>query len=271
MIEINLLPGAGHKSRSRSGNLNVLGAFAGIGDRVKDKYLMAAVVSAVVGGAAIGSMYLYQSKQADQLDLREQHAAQDSARFAHVLAVRNKAQATRDSVYQQIAVIRSIDNMRYTWPHLLEEIDLALPQYTWLTSITQTSAVTTTAGTDSAALPPKPKKSNAKADTISASKVDQQLAARRKLDQEREHADSLFNGTATSTKFRIVGQTVDIQALTLFMKNLEASPFIKNVQLTRSDLVLSDGKEVTEFQLEAENEVPPSSIIQTVPLSVAVR
>ncbi|MGI8548059.1 MAG: PilN domain-containing protein, partial [Gemmatimonadaceae bacterium] len=61
------------------------------------------------------------------------------------------------------------------------------------------------------------------------------------------------------------------QALTLFMKTLEASPFIKNVQLTRSDLVSADNKEVTEFQLEAQSEMPPRQMIQTVPLVLAVR
>ena len=71
-----------------------------------------------------------------------------------------------------------------------------------------------------------------------------------------------------STKFRLVGHTVDIQALTLFMKTLEASPFIQNVQLTRSDLVIVDGKEVTEFQLEAESQKPPPFLVKTVAMTV---
>ena len=87
----------------------------------------------------------------------------------------------------------------------------------------------------------------------------------------KARADSLFNGVASTMTFRIVGQTVDVQALTQFMKNLDASPFIKNVQLTRSDLVTAEGKEVTEFQLEAQTEVPPAHVLQTVPLSIAVR
>jgi hypothetical protein len=61
---------------------------------------------------------------------------------------------------------------------------------------------------------------------------------------------------------------VDIQALTLFMKTLETSPFIQNVQLTRSDMVTSEGKEVTEFTLEAESQVPPPFLIKSVSLAV---
>ena len=71
---------------------------------------------------------------------------------------------------------------------------------------------------------------------------------------------------AKQLTFRILGQTVDIQALTRFMKALEASPFIQNVQLTRSELVLSEGKEVTQFLLEAESQTPPPFVVKTVPL-----
>jgi Tfp pilus assembly protein PilN len=154
-----------------------------------------------------------------------------------------------------VAIIKSIDDTRYQWPHLLEAINLSVPQYTWLTTVTQTSKLASTAAliVDSAA----------KAGAAPKAKA---TPASRKA-----HADSLFNGAASVMDFRIVGQTVDVQALTQFMKTLEASPFIKNVQLTRSDLVMSHNKEVTEFQLEAQSETPAASLLRTVPLSIAVR
>ncbi len=72
-------------------------------------------------------------------------------------------------------------------------------------------------------------------------------------------------------KFRLVGNTVDIQALTRFMKLLEASPFIQNVQLAKSEIAMVDGKEVTEFVLDAQYERPDSSMIVTAPVSLSVR
>jgi Tfp pilus assembly protein PilN len=84
----------------------------------------------------------------------------------------------------------------------------------------------------------------------------------------KAHADSVLAIASRATKFRIVGHTVDIQALTLFMKTLEASPFIQNVQLARSDMVNSDGKDVTEFQLEAESQTPPPFLVKSVSLAV---
>lgn len=263
MIEINLLPGA--KRTTRAGADFAPGAaLAGFGARFTDKFLLFCVAGVVLGLGGIASMYLYQSREQSAVNVRESAAAVDSARFSAVLTARNRAETTRDSVYQQLAIIKSIDDTRYTWPHVLEAINLAVPQYTWLTAVTQTSPIATTAGlvSDTSAA------GRAKAD--SARKA---VATRTKTSSQAErraHADSLFNGVGNEMTFRIIGQTVDVQALTQFMKNLEASPFIKDVQLTRSDLVTADNKEVTEFQLEARAEAAPARLLQTVPLSIAV-
>ena len=263
MIEVNLLPGVKRNTR-RNIQFSPGDALAGIGASIKDKFLIFGVAGLIIGLGAIAGMYLYQSREQSAVDARESAAATDSARFAAVLKARAHAELTRDSVYQQLAIIKSIDDTRYTWPHLLEAINLAVPQYTWLVSVTQTSPITTTAGT---AMTDTSAAGRAKYDSVrkTANSGTAASAAARKA-----HADSLYNGVATAMSFRIVGQTVDVQALTQFMKNLEASPFIRNVQLTRSDLVTADNKEVTEFQLEAQTEVPPASVLRTVPLSIAV-
>lgn len=257
MIEINLLPGA-KRTTHRGVNFAPGAALASIGANFKDKFLIFGVVATVIGLGSIAGMYLYQSRQEAAVVTRQSAASVDSARFSAVLSAREHAEAARDSVYQQVAIIKSIDDTRYTWPHLLEAINLAVPQYTWLVSVTQTSPIATTAA------PTADTSSAGRAKGDSAKKTPATPASR------RAHADSLFNGVATTTTFRIVGQTVDVQALTQFMKSLEASPFIKNVQLTRSDLVTADSKEVTEFQLEAQTETPPAQMIRTVPLSIAV-
>ncbi|MEO7104695.1 MAG: PilN domain-containing protein [Gemmatimonadaceae bacterium] len=255
MIEINLLPGA-KRTTSRAINFAPGAALANIGANFKDKSLIYAVLATVIGLGSIAGMYTYQSRQESAAIARESAAASDSARFAAVLTAREHAESARDSVYQQVAIIKSIDDTRYTWPHLLEAINLAVPQYTWLISVSQTSPIASTAA--------------AHQDTAGAKPADARKSAKMTPAQRKAHADSLFNGVATTTNFRIIGQTVDVQALTQFMKGLEASPFIRNVQLTRSDLVVADGKEVTEFQLEAQSEVAPARLLQTVPLSIAV-
>ena len=250
MIQVNLLPGTASKTRDREFKFSemVSGAASSIGD----KFLVGSIATVAIVVASVGFMFMGQRTLERTLVDREQRAVQDSSRYKIVLEAKAKAEATRDSLYQQVAIIRSIDDSRYLWPHLLEEISNALPQYTWLTIVTQTSA------------PP----SSAISDTLQRVKTADGKTKEATAAQKKAFADSVLAAASRATKFRIVGHTVDIQALTLFMKTLEASPFIQNVQLTRSDLVLQDGKEVTEFQLEAESQKPPPFIVKTVAMSV---
>ena len=250
MIQVNLLPGTASKSRDREFNIGATISRATSG--IRDKFLMGAIVSVGTAVAVVALLFMGQSSLEASLADAEQKAMQDSARYKVVLAARDKAEATRDSLYQQVAIIKSIDDRRYLWPHLLEEISNALPQYTWLTLVTQTSVPPSSAVQDSSGAPAaKPP-----ADTTKGAKGEAEV--------NKARAEAVLAEAARATKFRIVGHTVDIQALTLFMKTLEASPFIQNVQITRSDLVLSDTKEVTEFQLEAESQTPPAFLVRTV-------
>jgi Tfp pilus assembly protein PilN len=263
MIEINLLPGDGKKKRraKTSGGAKFEFRpsewFAGLAGKITDKYMMGAVAAAGISGTLIVFMFIHQTAQAVVLDNRETKAIKDSTQFSAVLVAKAKAEASRDSLYSQIAIIKSIDDSRYLWSHLMYEISNALPQYTWLTEITQTSAPRSAAAADTVR----------KAASSDSTKTPAQNNAQRDL-ARKARSDSLL-ATAKELKFRIVGHTVDIQALTRFMKQLEASPFIQNVQLTRSNLVQAEGKEVTEFTLEAETQSPPAFAIKTVPLVVS--
>ena len=265
MIEINLLPGDGKKKRRAKTaaatkfefNLKPPPWLAGLTDKFTDKYMLGAIGAAGVSGLLIAFMFIHQAARASSLEERETKAVKDSAQFSVVLNAKARAEATRDSLYQQIAIIKSIDDSRYLWSHLMYEISNALPQYTWLTQITQTSQPRSAAVADTAK----------KAATTDSTQSPQQRQAARNL-ARKARSDSLL-AAARDLKFKIVGHTVDIQALTRFMKSLEASPFIQNVQLTRSDLVQAEGKEVTEFSLEAETQTPPPFAIKTVPLVVS--
>ena len=268
MIEINLLPGDGKKKkRAKTAtatkfefNLKPPPWLADLTGKMTDKYMLGAVGAAGASGALIVLMFISQTARGAMLDARETKAVKDSAQYSAVLNAKAKAEATRDSLYQQIAIIKSIDDSRYLWSHLMYEISNALPQYTWLREITQTSQPKSVAVADTTA------KKGASSDT-SSTKTPRQRALERER-AKKARADSLF-ADAKQIKFKIVGHTVDIQALTRFMKSLEASPFIQNVQLRQSDLVQTEGKEVTEFTLEAETQTPPPFAVKTVPLVVS--
>ena len=174
----------------------------------------------------------------------------DSTRYAKVLSARHKLTAERDSVMRQLQIIRTIDDNRYNWAHILDEVSRALPAYTWLTVMEQTTTMPLPPGMDSTATTSAPKKKG-------------------KDKEEKAPADTIT--VHPPLRFRIVGQTVDIQALTLFMRQLESSPFVQKVALSKSEIVLVEGKDVTQFELHAEYEVPPPGIVSTTPLVVPVR
>jgi len=247
MIEINLNPGTAKKTRSKGAGVNLAGVASGAAARVQDPYLVAALVSAVVAVLAVGGMYWHASTRASDLDAQLQSAQQDSIRYTAIILQKHKAEAQRDSVLRQVDLIRSFDNKRYVWSHLMDEVSRALPPFTWITSIAQTNS-TTAAQVEA---PPPGANKNKKKAPAGPPPVD--------------------TTSLPVVKLHLVGQTVDIQALTRFMKLLEASPFIQNVTLAKSSIVVADGKEVTEFQLDAEYQKPDPSVITTVPVSLSVR
>ena len=245
MIEINLLPGSGKKGRSTGFSLSAIGGKAV--SRVKDPFMIAAAVSIVAATGAIGFLHLSQAGKAEELTERERRAVQDSTRFVAVLRERNRALAQRDSVQRQLEIIKSIDNDRFIWSHIMDEVSRALPPYTWLKSIQQSALLVQAAATPA----PPPPKDGAK--------------------PNGKPAPPPPPPAPPTLKFQVAGNTVDIQALTRFMKLLESSPFVKNVTIMKAELVALDGKEVQEFLLEAEYERPDASVISTIPVTLSSR
>jgi Tfp pilus assembly protein PilN len=240
MIEINLLPGGGgRKARSRGGGvgfqIDLKGLVGSITARFGDKYLLAAVASSIVAALVIGMLYSRQTYRSLDLAQREELAVKDSTRLAVALAEKIKAEAIRDTALRQINIIRSIDDDRYIWPHVLDELSRALTPYTWLTTVTYAG---NPQGTINVTAAPAGKK-------LDTTVVREEIA------------------------LRILGQTVDIQALTRFMRQLEASPFIANVRLEKSEMILEGNKEVTQYTLLAVYTRPDPATLRRVPLSIS--
>jgi Tfp pilus assembly protein PilN len=253
MIEINLLPGSGKKSRGKSSGIALGGVLSGIIAQVKDPYLIGSAVVVIASAVAIVGLWGLEQSTSSRLDRELQTAVQDSIRFGLMIKERRKVLAQRDEVLGQLSMIKEIDDNRFTWPHIMDEVSRALPPYTWLTSMTQTSPVPAPPGSE----PPAP-----------VPGMQPQRPANAQAAAAQAAADS---AAAARLTFRLIGQTVDIQALTRFMKDLEASPFIQDIQLVKSVTIIVDQREVTEFQLDAAWEIPDPSVIRTVPVTLSVR
>lgn len=214
MIEVNLLPGGRKRSSKGRGISFSLPKFGRGGAPPGDPYILGAVAAGVVSIGLMAWLFFGVRSQKGDLQVQVADAVQDSARFADVIKRTKELEARRDSIATRVSIIENIDAGRYTWPHIMDEVSRALPDYTWLTSITQMSADPT-------------------------------------------------------LEIRIAGRAGSLFAVTNFMRRLEASPFLRNVQMEQSEQAPAQENPkdiVYTFQLTADYQSPPLGQLQTVPL-----
>jgi len=187
MIEINLLPGLKRKAAGGGAGFKMpnLGAVL---SNVKDPWLLGAIAAGIVAIGGNAALYTVNTARLSRLDTVLAGVQSEKRRYDAVAAQKRQAERARDSLAAELTIIRTIDADRFVWPHLLDEITKALPQYTWVTQIQNLSsapAATTTTGTTTG---------TATADA----------------------------GVSTDTRVSIDGRTVDIQAYTTFLRQLTA-------------------------------------------------
>jgi Tfp pilus assembly protein PilN len=241
MITVNLRPG--QKRKRRAGNpfaglLNSISGLKELSTKVKDPLLMGAVGAWVFVTAGLGLIYLNQVRQLYTLEPRLEQARSEHVRFKAFLADKRRQEKIRDSLFAQITVIRSVDGDRYIWPHLLDEITKALPAYTWLVDLGYTT-------------PPAPPARPAGAPAAPAA---DSVAVKR-----------------PPVAFQINGRTIDIQAYTRFLRQLEASPWIVDVMPVSAQTVVEKERPVTAFTIRASYKQADSAYIRTAPFSQTVR
>lgn len=219
MIEVNLLPG-GRKRQARRGLAFSLPRFGGGGGgrglAAADRWMLGSLAVIVLALGYVAWLFVGVRGDREDVEVALEEAVQDSTRFADLISRTNQLTARRDSIAAKVGIIQEIDQNRYTWPHVMDEVARALPDYTWLTGITQVAS------------------------------------------------DPL--------QVRIEGRAGNNFALSVFMEQLEASPFLQNVRLLGSQQAIEEGGEgagrqvVMQFQLEAAYTQPPMDFLQTVPL-----
>lgn len=213
MIQINLLGGSTDKRRPAAARPSVgrnlkLPAFGG------DPWIAGLSAAGVLLLLFLAYAYWSVSSRQTELQAGIEQAVTDSTQLATAIALADELRAQQDTVSQRIDLIRSVDQRRYVWPHLLDEISRAVPLFTWLNGL----------------------------------------------------ASSPAEGEAPGPVVTIQGSTGNTQALTRFMKNLEASPFIRDVTLVTSAQASEAGRSFQRFTVEARYEEPNSTAVQTVPV-----
>jgi Tfp pilus assembly protein PilN len=237
MIAVNLRPGLKRK-RGGSPLAGVLAGVKAFGSKVKDPALLVAVAAWLGVAGWLGYTWLTNTSELKALEPRLEQTRAEHKRFKTFLDQKHKQEQIRDSLLTQIITIRSVDGDRYVWPHVLDEVTRALPAYTWLVDMSPVAA------------PPPPPATAAQAKDKKAQPVD---------------------SAPKSLSFQVNGRTVDIQAYTRFLRNLEASPWISDVQPVSAQTIVEQERAVTAFTIRARFKQADSAYIKTVPLSQSVR
>lgn len=240
MINVNLRPNLKRK-RARSPVQAVGESLRGLGAGIKDPMLMAAVACCLGVTGFLGYVMVSTTRELSALEPQLEQTRAEHRRFKAFLAEKRHQETIRDSLVSQIGVIRTVDGDRYIWPHLMDEVTKALPAYTWLVDMGAEAAPPV------AAPPPPARGKKAKADTTQTVPVDLPVA------------------------FVVTGRTVDIQAYTRFLRQLEASPWITDVTPVSAETVIEKERAVTAFTIRATFKQADSAYIRTVPLSQSVR
>jgi len=133
MIAINLLPGAKRKRGAKGAGIKLPDVAALLG-AIKEPWMVAAAVAwlLVIG---LGALYVKRDGAVGALVPKLAAAKRDSVRLAGILNQRARLERRRDSLLTEIEVIRDIDRDRYVWPHILDAVTKALPDYTWLSDL----------------------------------------------------------------------------------------------------------------------------------------
>src|SRR5215204_2079095 len=243
MITVNLRPGKRRKSSGAPFNFKgTLDGLRDLGNKVKDPLLLGAIGGWVCVLGFLGFVYLNNVRQLYTLEPRLEQARSENRRFKTFLADKRRQEKIRDSLLAQITVIRNVDGDRYVWPHVLDEVTKALPAYTWLVDLGSAAPVA-----NATPQPATPAGTPATA------------------------ADSADTAKPPELVFNLTGRTIDIQAYTRFLRQLEASPWIYNVTPVSAQTVVEKERPVTAFSIRATYQSADSAYIRTAPFSQSVR
>jgi Tfp pilus assembly protein PilN len=154
-IEINLLGGQKRKAGGGGVSIDFGALLGGLGGGVKDPLLM--VVGIVWGLALVFVVFIFLTTTGTIANIEQQveAAREDSATYADLLEEQQRARDLRAVLLTELQTIQNIDGDRYIWPHIMDELAKALPNYTWIESVRNEGGGSTAQVADSLAPPPE--------------------------------------------------------------------------------------------------------------------
>ena len=132
MIEINLMP-RDARSAARTPNSSAEASAS----RASSPWHLLASVPGLVTLLVLAVLHPGARDRHRALEDRVARAVRDSTDLADLISAAEQLRAGRDSVAARMQVIRELDDGRYVWSHILDEVAAAVPDFTWLTRIAE--------------------------------------------------------------------------------------------------------------------------------------
>lgn len=210
MIEVNLHP-HGPKRRRRARRLpSPAGWLRGPGEG-RDPWAIAAIAIPVLVLLVVGWLWLSQRGEREGLHARLGEAVEDSIRLTDLRALSDSLMTREAQIRERLELITGLDDGRFVWPHVMDELSRALPDYAWLTSIRQ-------------------------------------------------------NNPLPDLRVQVDGMAANPLAITAFVRQLQASPYVGQVRILGSQETAVDGFAAHSFKLIVGYVAPPDSLVRMLPV-----
>lgn len=221
MIEVNLHPERGKLKRRSGRRLALPAALTGLlrkrGSRggsqsgERDVWTTVAIVVPALTLLVIGWLWFSQRSARSELDARLVAAVDDSTRLADLRSLSDSLNLRDRTIGERLELVKALDDGRFVWPHLLDEISRAMPSYTWLTEVRRTTAL-------------------------------------------------------PNLEVQVDGLAANPLAITRFVRNLQESPYIRQVRIIGSQQEFVDNVAAQAFRLMITYQKPPPELTRTEPL-----
>lgn len=220
MIEVNLHPSGERKGRKKGGLSGVEFEMPDLGDISlvetfrSEPHRGIFTVLVVLVPLLVGFLWWNTRSRAQDLEAQLEEARSDSARLADLRVLSDSLTQRREQIRGRIQLVRGLDEDRFVWPHLMDEVATALPSAAWLRGFKQQSDL-------------------------------------------------------PDLRLQVMGTAARPLIITRFVRNLEQSPFIGDVQIVGSNKQMREGVSTQSFVLNLTYSAPPRSAVRRAPVAAS--
>jgi Tfp pilus assembly protein PilN len=144
MININLKPGTKRQAPKGDAMASVRARLRRVRESVKEPGLVLAGGTWLVVVLVAGGLFLATRARTAKLEAKFTQSQDEYKRYHAFVAEKKHEGKARDSILAQIGTISAVDQDRYTWSHILDDVSAAVPDFTWLTSVSPIAVTTNT-------------------------------------------------------------------------------------------------------------------------------